>query len=131
MSSFKTGVIAMRAFHRLPATLACLLLIAGSRPVLGADGVNISVTNNTTDDLRVTVYDLNTHPAQKVLMKDVINGFATLLISITPDESGHGHLSWKATTVGGGSMRRCGRHDNAGLKNGDDVHIYANAECDS
>ena len=119
----------MRAFKLLPVALVCTAFLSGGNPARGAGGVNLTVTNNTTDDLALTIYDLNTRPVQKVLTRDVINGFATLRISVTPDGSGQGHVSWKAATVGGGALARCGGRDRSGLQEGDDVHVYANAAC--
>ena len=74
------------------------------------------------------MYDLNAQPAQKVLSGEVINGFASIKISIAADDSGRGHLSWTATTVDR-DMRRCGHHDKPKLNDGDTVHVYANSEC--
>ncbi len=76
----------------------------------------------------VTVYDLNTDPAQKILASQVINGFATVSVSVTADDSGHGHLSWSATTVDR-DMRQCGHRDKPDLNDGDTVHVSADDDC--
>jgi hypothetical protein len=110
------------------SALAAVLLIASS-PVLADGAVAITLDNNTSDSLRVTLYDLNALPAQRVIVRDVINGFATLRLSVTPDASGLGHVSWTARTIGSGSQRRCGQNDKAALASGADVHVYANQEC--
>jgi hypothetical protein len=115
----------MREIKRLG--LACLFLLAADTAAL-ADGLNITLNNNTTGNLLVTVYDMNAQPPQKVLSGEVINGFASIRISIAADDSGHGHLSWRTTTVDR-DMRRCGHHDKPKLNDGDTVRVYANSEC--
>lgn len=115
----------MREIKRLG--LACLLLFAADTAAL-ADGLDITLNNNTTGNLLVTVYDMNAQPPQKVLSGAVINGFASIRISIAADAAGHGHLSWRATSVDR-DMRRCGHHDKPKLNDGDTVHVYANSEC--
>jgi hypothetical protein len=116
----------MREIKRLG--LACLLLILAGSAAPAGDGLTITLNNNTTGNLIVSVYDLNAQPQQKVLSGEVINGFASIKISITADDSGRGHLSWTATTVDR-DMRRCGHHDKPKLNDGDTVHVYANSEC--
>jgi hypothetical protein len=116
----------MREIKRLG--LACLLLFMADTAALAGDGLNITLNNNTTGNLLVTVYDMNAQPPQKVLSSEVIYGFASIRISIAADDSGHGHLSWSATTVDR-DMRRCGHHDKPKLNDGDTVHVYVNSEC--
>jgi hypothetical protein len=116
----------MREIKRLG--LACLLFFVADTAALAGDGLSITLNNNTTGNLLVTVYDMNARPPQKVLSGEVINGFASIRISIATDDSGRGHLSWRATTVDR-DMRRCGHHDKPKLNDGDTVHVYANSEC--
>ena len=108
--------------------LACLPLFLAGTAALAGDGLTITLNNNTTGNLLVTVYDLNSQPPQRVLAGEVINGFASIKISIAADDAGRGHLSWTATTVDR-DMRRCGHHDKPKLNDGDTVHVYANGEC--
>jgi hypothetical protein len=49
-------------------------------------------------------------------------------VTITPDDSGAGHLSWTATT-GGRDSRRCGRRDKPNLNDGDTVNVYTDSDC--
>jgi hypothetical protein len=112
---------------RFPA-LAALLLTAASG-VRAAGAVDITLHNNASDSLRVTLHDLNAQPAQQVLVRDVINGFSSLRLSVTPDAAGLGHVSWTAHTLGSGSQRRCAQRDRPGLASGADVHVFANREC--
>jgi hypothetical protein len=116
----------MREIKRIGLT--CLLLFVAGTAAPAGDGVSITLNNNTTGNLLVTVYDLNVTPAQKILSGELINGFASIKISIAADDSGRGHLSWTATTVDR-DMRQCGHHNKPGLNDGDTVHVYANSEC--
>ena len=117
----------MRACNRSTVTLISVLLFLGSTWAFG-DGLTITINNNTTKDLLVTVYDLNTNPVQRVLASATISGFASVPLTITADGSGQGHLSWTATS-GDRNMRTCGHHDRPHLNNSDTVHVYANSEC--
>jgi hypothetical protein len=92
------------------------------------DGISITISNNTTKDLVVTIYDLNAPPGTRVLSGERINSFASIKVTIAPDESGQGHLRWTATS-GGRDDRTCGRRDKSGLNDGDTVHVYANSSC--
>ncbi len=108
--------------------IAASVLCLGSTTVFGGDGLTITINNNTTSSLLVSVYDRNVSPPQKVLSSEVVNGFASISVSITADDRGRGHLSWTATTPGH-DMRRCGHRDKPNLNDGDTVHVYANADC--
>jgi hypothetical protein len=118
----------MRAFRRSLARVIHVLLISGSAAAFGGGEITINVNNNTTKDLVVTVYDLNTHPAQQVVAGATVNGYASISVAITADDSGRGHVSWTARTVGP-DMRMCGHHDNPHLNNSDTVNVYADSAC--
>jgi hypothetical protein len=118
----------MRANTRPIASLLQVLLILGSASAFGGEGMTITINNNTTSDLLVTIYDMSTNPAQRLLSSESINGFASITVTIAADASGQGHLSWSATTLGP-DMRRCGHRDKPGLSDGDTVHVFANDEC--
>jgi hypothetical protein len=104
------------------------LLILLSASAFAGDGLSITINNNTTDNLLVTVYDLNASPVARVLSDQTINGFASFTVTITADDSGAGHLSWTATTAGR-DMRRCGRRDKPNLNDGDTVNVYTDSDC--
>jgi hypothetical protein len=109
-------------------TLALVLLFLGGASAFGGDAVTITINNNTTDVLLVTVNDLNTDPVRRVLSSRTINSFSSITITIAADDSGQGHLSWTATS-GDRNMRTCGHRDKPGLDTGDTVHVFANSEC--
>jgi hypothetical protein len=107
-------------------TQGLLTLISASAFADG--GINVTINNDTTKDLRVTVYDLNTYPALRAVSSQTINSFASIYVTITADDLGQGDLSWTATTVDQ-SMRMCSRHDGVHVNDGDTVGIYAKSEC--
>jgi len=118
----------MCAFNRI--TLAYVLFFLSSTSVFGQGGLTITISNDTTTNILVTVYDLNANPAQRILSGQLMNGFATISVTVTPDSSGQGHLSWTATTLDR-DMRQCGHRDKPNLNDGDTVHVYANDDCGS
>lgn len=103
----------------------CLICSSASG---GDDVLTINLANNTSDNLLVTVYDQNTTPAQRVLSTTEIYGNASIPVSISPDGSGKGHLSWTAMTVDH-DMRQCGHNDNSGLNDGDTVNVQTDGDC--
>jgi hypothetical protein len=116
----------MRASVRL--LLACAVLALTQSPVSAAGGVTVHIQNDTVDSLSVTLYDRTFGRKQPVLSGQIINGNASISITINANASGQGHLSWKAATVDP-DMRRCGHHDNPGLNDGDTVRVHADAAC--
>jgi hypothetical protein len=118
----------MRALTPSSKMLGQGLLTLMSALALAGDGIVVTISNDTTKELRVTVYDLNTNPILRVVSSQTINAFASISITITADDSGQGHLSWAATTVGQ-NMRMCGRNDKRHLNNSDTVDVYAGSEC--
>ena len=114
--------------NRIPFffALACLSMTCAAAHA--GDMVTISITNNDTDDILVTVYDMNTRPHGKVLDGQKINGFASVPISVAAGAGGTGHVYWRATTLDP-DMPRCGHRDKAGLSNDDSVHVFAHSQC--
>ena len=121
-------------FNRASFSLAvaCLLALAclsvGSLPARAGDNVSLTITNDNTDDILVTVYDMNTHPRSKVLDGQRISGFASIPVSVTAGAGGTGHVSWRATTLDPNTPE-CGQRDKAGLSNGTSVHVFAHSQC--
>ncbi len=119
----------MSVVNRSTIALCCLSswLICSSASG-GDDVLTITINNNTSDNLLVTVYDQNMSPAQRVLSTTAIYGNASISVSISPDGSGRGHLSWTAMTIDH-DMRQCGHNDKAGLNDGDTVNVRADSDC--
>jgi hypothetical protein len=103
-----------------------LAVLAGS--LCFADGLMITINNGTTQSLLVTVYDTRPRTPVKILSSTIINGNASITVSISSDSTGRGKLRWTATTVDR-DMRSCGRGDKAGLNDGDSVDVSADSAC--
>ncbi len=117
----------MHASNRL--SLAGLLLCLASASAY-AQGLTITISNDSTSNILVTVYDLNTYPVQRLLSNRLMNGFATVSVSLAPDSSGQGHLSWTAITADP-DMRQCAHNDKPNLSDGATVHVHADGDCGS
>jgi hypothetical protein len=109
-----------------PALLGLLLSCLGAAAEAD-DMLAITITNDNTNDVTVTVRDLNTLAHTKVLVSQRINGFASVPVSITAGADGTGHLSWVAWT--GGDDPKCGRKVRRGIGTNDSVHVYAKSAC--
>jgi hypothetical protein len=120
------GDFGMRILYR--TALACAALTLAQSPASAGGGVTVHIQNDTVDNLSVSIYDRNLGRRQPVVSSQVINGNASISITITANTAGQGHLSWTATTLDA-DMRRCGRHDSAGLNDGDTVHVRADTAC--
>jgi hypothetical protein len=116
----------MRALVRL--LLGCAVLSLAQSPASASCGVTVRIQNDTVNNLIVTLYDRNFSRKQPMLSGQIINGNASISVTLTANASGQGHLSWEAATVDP-DMRRCGHHDNPGLNDGDTVRVHADAAC--
>jgi hypothetical protein len=116
----------MRIFYRM--ALACAALALAQSPASAGGGVTVHIQNPTVDNLSVTVYDRNLGRRQPVISSQVVNGNASISITITANAAGQGHLSWTATTLNA-DTRRCGRRDSPGLNDGDTVQVRADSTC--
>jgi len=106
--------------------LGCVpLLLAGS--VLADDGVDVKITNDGTEDIVVTVYDMSTNPGKAVLINARINGFTSVPISVIADSTGRANVSWTATSVDHASPK-CG-HAAAVVENAATVSVHADSTC--
>ena len=94
----------------------------------GADGLSVQITNNGTEAVVVTVYDMNTRSHEPVLAHQRLYGFSSVLVPLTADETGTGHVLWTATSRENGTAR-CGHANTAGLAPDDSVDVYADAVC--
>jgi hypothetical protein len=110
------------------ALLACIVLACAHTSVQGQGSVTIHVLNDTTDNLEVTLYDRNLRRHQMVLSGQVIYGSASIATTVSADSAGQGHVYWRAMSTDR-DMRKCGHHENAGLNNGDTIHVWANGSC--
>jgi hypothetical protein len=112
---------------RIIFALACLALSSSIPTALG-NGLMITINNDSSDNLFVTVYDRSSSRPHQVLSHTALYGNASISVSIDADKSGHGHLSWTATTIDH-DMRMCGHNEKAGLNDGDTVNVHADGHC--
>src|ERR1700683_781868 len=106
--------------------LALPLLMIGA--ALGGEGVQVKITNDGTQDIVVTVYDMNANPRAILLQNARINGFTSVPISAIADATGRANLAWTATSVDSTSTK-CGHADTLGLSNDSAVHVHADSSC--
>jgi len=106
--------------------LSCLPLLL-ARTALGGEGVDVKITNDGTEDIVVTVYDMNTTPERVVLTNARINGFTSVPISLVGDASGMANLKWTATSTDP-TFPKCG-HANTVVGNSASVSVRADSSC--
>jgi hypothetical protein len=106
--------------------LALPLLTIGT--ALGGEGLQVKITNDGTQDIVVTVYDMNAQPRAILLQNARINGFTSVPVSAIADATGHANLSWTATSTDGTSAK-CGHDDTSGLRNDSAVNVHADSSC--
>jgi hypothetical protein len=103
-----------------------LLLVAAS--AVADNDVAVRIINNGTEDVIVTVYDMNIGPQAVVLAHTRINGFTAVPVSVAPDSSGRANLSWTAVSAERGP-RKCGREDSVGLSASSTLTVRADSAC--
>jgi hypothetical protein len=120
----------MRIVHKGLLLSSLPLCLVSAAAMGGLNGVDVTITNDGTEDVVVTVYDTSTQPSSVVLSHERINGFTRIPVSLSPDGSGRGNISWTAVTADPNS-RRCGHASTQGLTDSASVHVHADSECDS
>jgi hypothetical protein len=108
--------------------LALPLLMIGT--ALGGEGVQVKITNDGTQDIIVTVYDMNANPRAILLQNARINGFTSVPLSAIADATGRANLAWTATSADPTSMK-CGHADTLGLRNDSAVSVHADSSCNA
>lgn len=109
---------------------AAPLLLAGTAAFAG-EGVDVTVTNDSTEDLVVTVYDESTVPNVVVLSRAHMNGFTSIPVTVATDAAGHAKVSWTATTADV-NFRKCGHENDVALS--DDalsLTVHADSSCNA
>jgi hypothetical protein len=122
----------MHIMHR-GLQLCCLALLLVSAAVVGGlNGVDVTIANDGTADVIVTLYDTSSQPNGQpnavVFARERINGFTKIPVSLAADESGRANLAWTAVTVDPRS-RKCGHATRAGLTDAALVSVHADSEC--
>ena len=106
--------------------LAVPLLMTGT--ALGGEGVQVKITNDGTQDIVVTVYDMNASPRAILLQNARINGFTSVPVSAIADATGRANLTWTATSADT-TATKCGHADTLGLGNDSAVSVHADSSC--
>jgi hypothetical protein len=106
--------------------LALPLLLVGT--AAGGEGIQVKITNDGTQDILVTVYDMNAEPKRILLQNARINGFTSVPVSAIGDASGRASLSWTATSTDAAS-RKCGHADTVALGNDSSINVHADSSC--
>ena len=106
--------------------LALAFLITGT--ALGGEGVQVKITNDGTQDIVVTVYDMNANPHRILLQNARINGFTSVPVSAIADATGRANLSWTATSTDVTS-KMCGQADTLGVADDSAVNVRAESSC--
>ena len=118
----------MRKLTQSAVILGFLLTLSAGATAVADDMVALRITNDDTDDILVTVYDMNAEPPGAVIVHQRINGFAWIPVSVTAGRAGFGHVRWTATSAVSG-QHRCGQRDTRGLGNDDSVPVFADSPC--
>jgi len=116
----------MRFNIRTAIIISCLPLFCAG-VALGGEGVQVKITNDGTEDIVVTVYDMNTRPQRVILENARINGFTSIPINVIGDSTGRANLSWTATSIDKNS-RQCG-HDEVALGDDASLNVHADSSC--
>lgn len=118
----------MNRYIKAALILALPLMMTGT--ALAGEGVQVKITNDGTQDIVVTVYDMNAKPRAILLQNARINGFTSVPLSAIADATGRANLAWTATTVDPNSVK-CGHDDTLGLRNDSAVHVHADSSCEA
>lgn len=111
---------------------AVFLVMLSALPLFSAskargEGVEVKITNDGTQDIVVTVYDMNTTPQRAVLANARINGFTSVPISLVGDATGRANVSWTATSIDP-VFPKCGHADTV-VGNTASVQVHADSNC--
>jgi hypothetical protein len=118
----------MRKVHTGLLLLSLPLLLVSAAAVGGLNGVDVTITNDGTEDVVVTVYDTSMQPNSVVLAHERINGFTRIPISVSPDDYGRGNIAWTAVTADS-QARKCGHAQQEGLADASLVDVHADSSC--
>lgn len=114
--------------REIKAGVILALVFLTTATALGGEGVQVKITNDGTQDIVVTVYDMNANPRRILLQNARINGFTSVPISAIADATGRANLSWTATTADSKSAM-CGRADTLGVADDSAVNVRADSSC--
>jgi hypothetical protein len=108
--------------------LSAIPLFLAGAAALGGEGVQVKVTNDGTQDIVVSVYDMSSRTPRIVLENARINGFTSVPINAIGDETGRANLSWKATSADRSSPA-CGHDDDVQISDSSALNVHADSTC--
>jgi hypothetical protein len=118
----------MRTPSQPVVLLSFLLMLLAAAAAVADDMLTIRIYNDGSDDIVVTVYDMNAQPPGAVLTSQRINGFAWIPVSVTAGAVGNGHVMWSARTADA-SFHKCGHEERRRLANDESVRVSADSQC--
>ena len=120
----------MQVFHNygVLTLLGASLLAPGIDFTAPTADVAVAITNNSTANIVVTVYDMNTNSHRPVLANQTIYGFSSVPVSLTADAAGKGHVLWTASSHAA-ETALCGHGNQSGLTQHDAVEIHVDSSC--
>ncbi|HEX4150649.1 MAG TPA: hypothetical protein VHY75_00395 [Steroidobacteraceae bacterium] len=118
----------MRLAHKGLFLSAIPLLLLSAAALGGLNGVDVTISNDGTEDMMVTVYDTSTQPASVVISGERVNGFTRIPVSLAPDENGLGNIAWTAVSTDP-NHRKCGHAAQQGVSDSTAVHVRVDSEC--
>jgi hypothetical protein len=113
---------------RTALALSFLPLCFAGAAALGGEGVQVKVTNDGTQDILVTVYDMSARTPRVVLENERINGFTSVPINALSGASGRAVLSWKATSMDRTSPA-CGHEEGVQISDASALNVRADSSC--
>lgn len=113
---------------RTAVILSSIAMFLAGAAALGGEGVQVKVTNDGTQDIVVTVYDMSSRTPRVVLENARINGFTSVSINALSDDTGHANLSWRATSADRISPA-CGHDDGVEIGDSSALNVHADASC--
>lgn len=120
----------MRTSRKIQSVICLSLMLWASGSAVAGDMVSIRVYNDGSDDIVVTVYDLNASPPAAALSSQRISGFAWMPVTIVADALGNGHIAWTARSTDE-TFHRCG-HRTVRVRDDEDsvrVRVLADSSC--
>jgi hypothetical protein len=118
----------MSATLRTAIILSSIPLFFAGAAALGGEGVQVKITNDGTQDIVVTVYDMSSRTPRVVLDNERINGFTSVPINALSDAAGRAILSWKATSTDRTSPA-CGHDEGIEVSDSSSLNVHADSSC--
>ena len=125
-----SGVLENDWHGKFASLLGATVLLLSANFALGGEGISVTLMNDTSSPITVSVIDMNANPERAIVSNQTIYGFASLSISVASDNSGYGHVRWNASS-GDAANRTCGHKERDKLSDDDIVHVHTDGSCQS